>query len=488
MPDETTQVTVPVPAITNEKCGPDEHLAPAPLGGAHSFGDAEAYRAGQSIDDAVYDLWRTFDDIRANIQADTELTGDQQAALIVAASQDLATRLQTVPADVAAGKETGLLARVKQVAGQAAGVLFGGADRVGATSPKDTGATSFTVTKDLAGNWRWLAIASNNFKDRDGEYFPESAHLDYVAYVDETADYPELRLWHVKGSRIGMADFVAYADHFLLTSGTFDKEFEYLAPVMAEREYGVSHGFRYLETDKQGDTYIRYRSFEVSPLPCDKAANPWTAFGTMESIKEVAMLPEAKKQFVLDHLGPERTAALEASLATTGKELEGLGISFKELDTAAPAAPAQAPAATAVLDVAAPAAADPAPVAQAAADPDPKPEGEGEPTGDGGGDAPPPEEGSAELTEAIKALAGLPAQLTAIEGRLAALEEGKGAADHTPAAAAVVGQVRPSQSDATAVGADKQAAIDTIIGDNKATDAPSNPVTPYLEQLGLTPA
>ena len=492
-------VVTPVVVATADKCDDMAHETPLRLGGAHNFNDAEAYRQGQLVDTAVYDLWSTFDDIRYNIQHDPELTGQQQAAQITDASQQLAARLVAVPGEVAAGKET-VIDKLKQGYRKVVDVL-----NPQPPAPDDPdGATSFIVTKDLAQNYRWLALASNNFKDRDGEWFSEEAHLDYVNYVDETADYPELRLWHVKGSRIGMADFVAYADHFMLVSGTFDKEFEYLAPIMAAKQYGVSHGFRYREVDKQANTYTRYRSFEVSALPPDKAANPWTAFGSMESIKEVAMLPDVKKQFVIDHLGADKTALLEAKLTAMGKELEGLGISFKELDTAAPAAPAQtaapaaAPAPAAALDVAAPAAAVPAaapvnapaaavPVAQAdpttpppAPVPDPGDPPPGEPTGDGGDT---PAEGSAELTEAIKALVGLPAQLTAITDRLTALEGGK-AADATPAMAATVAQTRPSQSDGNTVPSDKAKALETLIGDDKGGETtPKSPVNKFLTQV-----
>lgn len=484
-----------------EKCAPDgyddHHDPPPPLGGATSFGEADAYRLGQRVDSAVYDLWSIYDDIQRNIRNNPDLTPQAQATALKAAAAEFGDRLSTVPTEADAGK--GLIGKVvdagASLLGKAASALQPHAKAEAGI--KEGPASSFTVTKDLAGNWRWLAIASNNFKDRDGEYFPESAHLDFVEHVDKSGEYPDLWLWHVKGSRIGMADFVAYADHFLLSSGTFDKEFEYLAPVMADRQYGVSHGFRYREADKQGDTYVRYRTFEISVLPPDKAANPWTAFDTVEALKEVVMLPDTKKQFLTDHIGPERTARVEEALSTVGKELEGLGISFKDLDdgAAAPPSPAMAAPAPAVAPEAAPAAAPAPPPAQdpvasapaqaqaPAADPEPKPEGEGGEggTGDnGGGD--PEAVGNAELTAAIKALADLPGRLDAIETRLKAIES----PDATPAMAAAVGAKRPSQSDSTVIeGSEKERALATILDEasDKAGSGPVNPVNKYIDQF-----
>lgn len=73
----------------------------------------------------------------------------------------------------------------------------------------------FFVYKDTAtGLQRWFAIYSNNFRDDDhpSEIISEQSHLNFVDLVDQgIVDYPELWLWHTKGTAWGKADWVAYA-------------------------------------------------------------------------------------------------------------------------------------------------------------------------------------------------------------------------------------------------------------------------------------
>lgn len=572
----TGKIMEPVPGTTaaasdapvaDVKCGPlmgADVMPMAPLAGATSFSEVDAYQLAREVDDGVYELRRQFDDIVSNIWNAMDLTVEDKQAAIIAASRDLADRLSRVPTDAEAeaaaegGKGMGLFDQIKTRLGMGAKAVWttayinnlpdsafayiepGGtkedgkttprslrhfphhnasgaidmphlrnamsrmmqspfgdnakahltmhakAEGVGAAAGKEHRGSAFVVTKDLSGNYRWLALNSNNFEDREGEVFSEAAHLDYVAWVDQTKEYPELRLWHVPHTRIGMADFAAYADHFMLTSGTFDPEFKDMAPVLAEREYGVSHGFTYRQGDKSADgTFHAYRTFEVSILPPEKAANTWTTFASIEALKEVAMtLPEDKKQFLLDHIGPERTARVEDAMETVGKELEGVGISFKDLDSAA--ATADAPAA----------AAEAAPPANAATpDPDPEPKPEGEGGGEGGepaGAAPTAPAPSAmdEVLAGVRALQALPTDVTALKEQVEGLASRVATLEQTddqklesavaPARADIPSQ-RPSTDSKTVI--DEALAEKAIGKENTATGAPVNPVAPYIDQL-----
>lgn len=547
-----TDVTQVTPLETEGvKCGPmgADIPMPAPVGGATSFAEVDAYELAREVDDGVYALRRHFEDIVSNIWGDDAMTVADKQAAIIKASRDLADRMAEVADEEMGEGERGLVGGIKSLLTRAKAVWTGAyinnlpdsafafiesggkKDDDSKTTPrnlrhfphhnakgevdlphlrnamsrmmqsphgddakphldahakkmgvgmmgeeKDVGATSFIVTKDLEGSYRWLALSSNNFEDREGETFSEEAHREYIDWVDRSKDYPELRLWHVPGTAIGHADFAAYADHFMLHSGTFDPEFQHLAPALAAKQYGVSHGFHYAESDKQGGVFSRYRTFEVSILPPERAANSWTSFASIQAIKEVVMtLPADKKQFLVDHIGPERTDVVESALATVGKELVGLGISFKDLDDAAPAA-ADPPAAQAPADPPA----DPDPK------PDPAPDGEGD--GDGDGDAAAPSDELKELIAGVKALASLPTdiaglkeQLTAMGTRVEALERSDDAKlddRMAPQRAAVVTN-RPSNSDGNVIDDDK---ADTMIGD-KAVDAPVNPILPYVTDL-----
>ena len=72
---------------------------------------------------------------------------------------------------------------------------------------------SFNIYKQKDGSYRWVAIYSNNFRDRDNppEIITEKSHLNFVKAVnDGVLPFPELWLWHVDGSKWGIADFVGY--------------------------------------------------------------------------------------------------------------------------------------------------------------------------------------------------------------------------------------------------------------------------------------
>lgn len=197
----------------------------------------------------------------------------------------------------------------------------------------------FMVWKDTeTDEWRWLAIYSNKWRDQDNppEILASEAHKDFVKAVDAGDwPYPEAWLWHVPGTRFGVADFVAYDDvGFALASGTVDKGQESVAAFLAEQEdLSMSHGMptKEIRRDDEDPTIItRYRSIEISPLPREAAANK---HGTaIELFREVKMaIPDNKRAFLADAYGGEEgVQALEAKLADKAKELEEMDIESKE--------------------------------------------------------------------------------------------------------------------------------------------------------------
>lgn len=284
---------------------------------------------------------------------------------------------------------------------------------------------SLTVFKDTAGAWRWLAVYSNNFYDREGEVFPEAAHKDYVTWVDRTKSFPDLLLWHVPGSQIGKADLVDYSEKLAVASGYFSPGMEDVAAALAaDKEIAVSHGYEYRENDLGPDgAYRRYRTFEISPLPRRKAANLGTVF-LPEEKEEIMSLTKEKRDFLVGKLGEERVKGIEDGLTRISKELTSSGIGWKEI-------------AEAMSDTAPPAGAEPAkgpvPPAQAIA---------------AGGDQP------LDAAQATKALQdALKEVLGPLEARLKALE----ASDDEKVAARFGARVQPdpakaaSQSDASVI-------------------------------------
>ncbi len=115
--------------------------------------------------------------------------------------------------------------------------------------------------------------------------------------------------------------------------------------------------------------------FEISVLPGEVAANVWTAFTVPELIKEVSMpIKPEKREFLVKHVGEDKTARLESLIGGLGKELEEAGIGWKEVldEGEAAADPAPAPTPSGSSEPAAPAPAAPAEPAPApVADPAP---------------------------------------------------------------------------------------------------------------------
>jgi len=199
---------------------------------------------------------------------------------------------------------------------------------------------TFTLWKDTdTGAYRWLAVYSNKWRDEDNppEILTSQAHRDFVEAVDK-GDWPqpEAWLWHVPGTRFGVADWVAYDESgFALASGTIDEGQESIAEFLAAQEdLSMSHGMpvKEIERDTEDSTIItRYRTMEISPLPREAAANK---YGTaIELIREVKMaIPDNKRTFLADAMGEKGLQDLEEKLAAKAKELEELEIQSKEED------------------------------------------------------------------------------------------------------------------------------------------------------------
>lgn len=156
----------------------------------------------------------------------------------------------------------------------------------------ESGQEGAMVFKDKNDNWRWVAVYSNNYLDADNppDIISKQAHLDYVErVVTGRVPYPELWHWHIKGSAFGRTDYLTIVESpfdedavFMLASGNVTEGFENEAIALANRSepIGVSHGMKNIVTDPERPyLIISYDTYEISPLPQNWAANPYTFFG-----------------------------------------------------------------------------------------------------------------------------------------------------------------------------------------------------------------
>lgn len=178
----------------------------------------------------------------------------------------------------------------------------------------------------------WFAWWSNSFEDRDGEWFAEKAIDEYVMRVDVGAvPYPELWFWHTPGTRFGQAEMVARRGHMAVAVGTFDDT--PLGRAMKDafakgrgQDYGMSHGFVYDSGQKRGNVYHQFNTFELSVLPADVAANPYTAF---EEVKAMELTPE-KTAALKRMIGAEMTDKLLSETDAKSRQIEELGVRYKD--------------------------------------------------------------------------------------------------------------------------------------------------------------
>jgi len=189
---------------------------------------------------------------------------------------------------------------------------------------------AFIAKKQADGTYRWVAVYSDTNWDRDKERFTAEAHKDYVDWVDRTKNYPDLRLWHIPGTTFGKTDMIDMdTNGYMVATGTIDagKEFAVEALRKSDKVLGISHGF-YFPSLINGEYSKGYRTYEISVLPWEKAANENTGFFAGE---ETPMLTPEKKAFIASALGDQFASRLETTLAEASSKAKENGVSFKQL-------------------------------------------------------------------------------------------------------------------------------------------------------------
>lgn len=198
----------------------------------------------------------------------------------------------------------------------------------------------FMVWKDaITGLMRWFAVYSNNFRDQDNpsEIISEKSHQTYVELVDEgVVDYPELWLWHIKGTAWGKADWVAYDHGFAMASGLVYKGYEYIAKNLSRMgNLRVSHGMikTLLVYDPHDKSVILFHvTAEISPLPDWAAANMLTGFVVLDEGDLTMALPQMKKTFLSKAgISDAKLAEMDSDLAKASKLATESGLESKEV-------------------------------------------------------------------------------------------------------------------------------------------------------------
>lgn len=236
--------------------------------------------------------------------------------------------------------------KTAQIAKAALPKIRAAAKKMGVGSAAEEGkalASAFTVFKD-GESWRWFGLVSNKYRDRDtrryplGEIITEAAHKEFVSWLDAHPEQaPQLWTWHTPGTaREKRADWWDYtSEGFLCMSGPLTeaeaKQFE------PEEALAMSHGLKVLAYDEGQGLIHQYRTFEVTELPAEWPANPWTSFGVLKKEAEMAFTPE-KRAHLVKRLGEAKVAELEAEPAALGKALEILGAEWKDAPAGQPPA------------------------------------------------------------------------------------------------------------------------------------------------------
>jgi len=138
------------------------------------------------------------------------------------------------------------------------------------------------IFKDEKGDYRWVLLSSNGYRDRDGEIISTKALERDVAQWElagKSAD--PLRWWHVpitddfkRGLELGQVDFRQVHGHTLIESGTFDtKEIGEAVSAVQDKLAG-SIGFHHSPNDPDSDKiFHQVRIFERSLLPRERTSN-----------------------------------------------------------------------------------------------------------------------------------------------------------------------------------------------------------------------
>jgi hypothetical protein len=322
-----------------EKCMGMDYIGmemPAPLGGATSFSELQAYRKAQNVEMSYLTAVFDYQDLERNILNDNDLTTQEKAAALVGLTTDFQNVVNNIEQYYPSAKtkedkpSNPLVAAVQLVKS----FLKGNPDKTDDMlkefdlSPEAPAKFKMFETPDGP---RWLAVSTNSFKDREDEIFAHKALEECIEYHDKTGERGPLRVFHVAGADIGDCDFQGMAGRFVIESGKFrddelgQKAVEYFR-ANSDKEFQVSIGFTYKVGDESDGVYDWLRIRERSVCPYGTAANPFTSFAFGELGGE--HMDERKVKMLGEMFGETVASGLIARAETHTKELEE-SVAFK---------------------------------------------------------------------------------------------------------------------------------------------------------------
>ncbi len=193
-----------------------------------------------------------------------------------------------------------------------------------------------TVLKHASGGYRWVAISSTAFQDRDGQIVSRKALSDDCARADTTGDYGTLNYWHTP-IVLGDCDFNMVAGRSLIESGTFRSPAIARAVAATQTAHKMSIGFRHPMTQPENGVFGYIKRFERSLLPAGRESNLFTSL----TVKDITMTTMTKEKVaalrgLLDD--DSLLVSLLGQAALSEKAADDAGVQFKMADGAAGAA------------------------------------------------------------------------------------------------------------------------------------------------------
>lgn len=207
------------------------------------------------------------------------------------------------------------------------------------------------LTKGKKGRHYLVGRFSNRWRDWDfhanpangGEIVASHAHQEFERWLDRNPHHaPELWVWHVWGSAFknrahwwGWSGNAMYAA-WELTENEAQKVQEWREELRAQgRDLGMSFGFYVLDYDREQGVINKYRAFEASILPLDRAANPWTDVGLFseeENRREKMAFAQEKLEALRKIHGDRFVEDLLREDEELAKALDTAGYDTKEVD------------------------------------------------------------------------------------------------------------------------------------------------------------
>ena len=313
-----------------------------PMFGVTSFSELDQLQGVYDVTEAIDELCDQFCMLAGNIALDDTIT--DKTGAVRALAKEFAARIN---ATVKATKEQrgGLLSGLRNLLKRPQPESTTTEQPVEPETPPIDTSKAFTLWKTKEGQYRWMAVYSNQFRDDDNppEILSEKAHKTFVAMVDAgLVDYPELWHWHLPGTAWGKADWLAYDNGFALASGYVYPGHEKEAELVSQMgDIRVSHGMPSHQIMRNPDDLSiidMYVSVEISDLPGFAAANKLTDFVVLNKGVNEMLSPEKRDYLAKAGLDAATIAAVESNLANQAKAASEAGIESKETE--------QAPAAT----------------------------------------------------------------------------------------------------------------------------------------------